>query len=78
MRVIRVAIAGFGGVGRATASLLLSRRQRYREIHGAEVRLVAVCGSRAGLSDPDGLEAGRLDTLEPGLTGPEFIGGSGA
>jgi homoserine dehydrogenase len=78
MRVVRIAIAGFGGVGRATASLLLARRDRYRQIHGADIRLVAVCGSRSGLADPDGLETGRLDALVPGLTGPGFIEASGA
>lgn len=78
MNVVRVAIAGFGGVGRATANLLLSRRDRYRRVHGADIRLVAVCGSRSGLADAGGLEAGRLDALEPGLSGPEFIEASGA
>ena len=78
MNVVRVAIAGFGGVGRATATLLLSRRDRYREVHGADIRLVAVCGSRSGLADAGGLEAGRLDALEPGLSGPGFIEASGA
>jgi homoserine dehydrogenase len=78
MRVIRVAIAGFGGVGRATANLLLARRDRYRQVHDADIRLVAVCGSRSGLADPGGLEAGRLDMLEPGLSGPDFIEASGA
>lgn len=78
MRVIRAAIAGFGGVGRATANLLLARRDRYRQVHDADIRLVAVCGSRSGLADPGGLETGRLDMLEPGLSGPEFIEASGA
>lgn len=78
MNIIRVAIAGFGGVGRATANLLLARRARYRQVHGADVRLVAVCGSRSGLADPGGLEAARLDMLEPGLSGPAFIEESGA
>lgn len=78
MRVIRVAIAGFGGVGRATASLLLARRDRYRRVHDADIRLVAVCGSRAGLADPSGLETARFDRLEPGLSGPAFIEASGA
>ncbi|MCO6388541.1 homoserine dehydrogenase [Aliihoeflea sp. 40Bstr573] len=76
--VARVAIAGFGGVGRATANLLLSRRQRYREVYGAEVRLVAVCGSRSGLADVGGLEPESLDAFEPGLSGPAFIEASGA
>jgi homoserine dehydrogenase len=78
MRVFNITIAGFGGVGRATAKLLLSRRERYRKVYGADVRLVAVCGSRSGLSDPGGLEAERLDTLAAGLSGPDFVTASGA
>lgn len=78
MNIVRVAIAGFGGVGRATANLLLSRRDHYRQVHGADIRLVAVCGSQSGLADAGGLETGRLDALEPGLSGPEFIEASGA
>ena len=78
MQKVTVAIAGFGGVGRATAELLLSRRARYREVHGADVRLVAVCGSRAGLAGPQGLEAHQLTSLQQGLTGPEFIAQSQA
>lgn len=77
MGVIKIAIAGFGGVGRATANLLLGRRDHYRQVYGAEVRLVAVCGSRSGLADPEGLETERLQSLEPGLTGPAFIEASG-
>ena len=75
---MKVAIAGLGGVGRATAMLLLSRRERYRSLYGTDVRLVAVCGSRSGLSDPNGLEPGRLDALQVGLSGPDFVAGSGA
>lgn len=78
MRTVRVAIAGFGGVGRATASLLLSRRARYRQVHGVDIRLVAVCGSRAGLSDDGGLGEDQLEALEEGLSGPAFIEASGA
>jgi homoserine dehydrogenase len=78
VKVLRVAIAGFGGVGRATALLLLSRRERYRRLYGTDVRLVAVCGSKAGLSDPEGLEPDRLDALKLGLTGPDFVAASGA
>ncbi len=78
MLTYSVAIAGFGGVGHATANLLLARRQRYRQIYGADVRLVAVCGSRTGLIDPQGLEADRLSALPPALTGPDFIAASGA
>lgn len=78
MRALNVAIAGFGGVGKATAHLLLSRRERYRQIYNCDVRLVAVCGSKSGLADPAGLEAHRFDALEPGLSGPDFVISSGA
>lgn len=78
MSVIKVAIAGFGSVGRATANLLLARRDRYRRVYGVDVRLVAVCASRSGLADANGLEPEHLDTLEAGLSGPAFIAASGA
>ncbi|MBY5420939.1 homoserine dehydrogenase [Rhizobium leguminosarum] len=78
MRTVRVAIAGFGGVGRATASLLLSRRARYRQVYGVDIRLVAACGSRAGLSDDRGLGEDQIGALEDGLSGPAFIEASGA
>jgi homoserine dehydrogenase len=78
VHVLNVAIAGFGGVGRATSLLFLSRRDRYRRLYGADVRLVAVCGSKSGLADDEGLAPHRLDALEPGLTGPDFIAASGA
>lgn len=78
MAICRIAIAGFGAVGRATAKLLLSRRDRYRAVYGLDVRLVAVCGSRSGAFDPAGLEAGSLDALETGLSGSDFIASSDA
>ena len=78
MRTCRIAIAGLGGVGRAVARLLLSRRERYRSAYATDVRLVAACGSRAGISDPAGLEWEQLDALEAGLSGPDFILASGA
>ena len=78
MKTYKIAIAGFGGVGRATAGLLLSRRTRYREVYQADVLLVAVCGSRSGLADAEGLEEEQLDALQDGFSGPEFIADSGA
>jgi len=78
MNTVRIAIAGFGSVGRATASLLLSRRRRYRDVHSADIRLVAVCGSRSGAKSADGLEEVHLSTLADGLSGPTFIEESGA
>ncbi|MCY1336577.1 Homoserine dehydrogenase [compost metagenome] len=78
MQTLKVAIVGFGGVGRATANLLLSRCERYRRVYGVDVRLVAVCGSRSGLADANGLQANQLDALEAGLSGPDFVAASGA
>ena len=78
MKSFKVAIAGFGGVGRATASLLLSRHTRYRDVYGVDVRLVAVCGSRSGAADAEGLDAAQLNELKDGLSGPAFIDASGA
>ena len=74
----RVAIAGFGPVGRATAELLLGRRGRYMDLYGVDCRLVAVCGSRAGAHNDDGLDLGQLTALRPGLSGPDFIASSRA
>jgi homoserine dehydrogenase len=74
----RVALAGLGGVGRATAALLLSRRERYRALFGVDVRLVAACGSQAGVMRAEGLELQTLDHLEEGQTGPAFIAASRA
>lgn len=78
MDTIKVAIAGLGGVGRATADLLLTRRNSYRQVYGVDLRLVAVCGSRSGQADANGLEPERLHRLEEGLSGPDFIEASGA
>lgn len=78
MQTLKVAIAGFGGVGRATANLLLQRRDHYRQVYGLDVQLVAVCGSRTGLADANGLQANQLDDLQPGMSGPDFIAASGA
>ncbi|TQN60524.1 homoserine dehydrogenase [Agrobacterium tumefaciens] len=78
MKTFSIAIAGFGGVGRATANLLLSRRERYREVYGADIRLVAVCGSRSGAKSADGLGEEQLSMLEDGLSGLAFIEESGA
>jgi homoserine dehydrogenase len=78
MQTCRIAITGFGRVGRAIAAMLLARRARYRDLYAADVRVVAVCGSRSGLFDPDGLEEARLDNLEAGRSGPDFIDGTAA
>jgi homoserine dehydrogenase len=73
VRHIKVAIVGFGGVGRAVAEQLLARRTRYRSLYNVEVHLVAVCGSKAGLASPDGVQLSDLERLIIGHTGPEFV-----
>lgn len=76
MRRWNVAVTGFGRVGKAVATLLLSRRARYEALYGADVRLTAVCGSRAGLADADGISGERLaeGRLTPGLSGASVLG----
>lgn len=73
MRKVTVAIAGFGNIGREAARLLLERRARYTQVYGADVRLVAVCGSKAGRARAEGLEAGDLVDLVEGASGRAFI-----
>lgn len=67
-----VAISGYGGVGKAVAKLLLERRPRYRDLYDADVRLVAVCGSKAGCLDSEGVDDSALP-LRAGLTGQDFL-----
>ena len=78
MQTSQIAITGFGRVGRAIAAMLLERRARYRDVHGVDVRLIAVCGSKSGLFDRDGLDEARFDSLEAGRSGPDFIASTGA
>lgn len=75
LKPVNIAIAGFGEVGKAVADLVHERAERYRSIYGADVRVIAACGSRAGILEPKGLGrsssvAGRM---APGRTGPEFL-----
>ncbi|MBT0671375.1 homoserine dehydrogenase [Novosphingobium profundi] len=73
MRVVTVAIAGFGSVGRQVARTLLARRARYAQVYGCEVRLVAVCASRGGVAARAGLEGIDTLALEEDRTGPTFL-----
>lgn len=73
MKTVNVAIAGLGGVGRAVANLLLARHDRYRALYNADVRLVAACGSRAGISEQDGLAGHHLDHLVGGQSGIDYL-----
>ena len=41
LKPVNIAIVGFGGVGKAVADLARERSERYRELYGADVRIVA-------------------------------------
>jgi len=73
---INVAIAGLGSIGRKVAELLYARQEHYARSYGVDLRLVAVCGSRAGRADSQGLSATDLEQLLPGQCGPDFILGA--
>lgn len=72
-KTVNVAIAGLGGVGRAVADLLFARQDRYRALYNIDVRFVAACGSRAGISDQAGLARHHLKELIEGQSGIEFL-----
>ena len=79
MAIWNVAITGFGGVGWAVSELLLARRETYHARYGADVRLTAVCGSRAGIVDRDGLEAATLPgNFRACASGVEILAAAGA
>jgi homoserine dehydrogenase len=73
VREIRIAIAGFGKVGQAIATSLLAQRGHYAATYDADVRLVAVCGSNAGVANAGGLSAEQMASLEVGRTGADFL-----
>lgn len=76
MHTVNMAITGFGSIGRHIAGLLIERSERYRHLFGVNVRIVGVCGSRAGLIDLGGMSAAQWDDradFTPGLTGTSFL-----
>lgn len=75
MKQWNIAISGFGAVGKEVARIICARQERYRQRYAADVRIVGVCGSRAGLIDHNGLDfSGDAElTLRPGETGPGFV-----
>lgn len=75
-RVVRVALTGCGGIGTRVAGALLERRAHYVRRFGCEVRLVGVCGSRAGAVRDGGLRAEDLagrGEWSAGLTGTAML-----
>ncbi|MBV6749537.1 homoserine dehydrogenase [Pseudomonas chlororaphis] len=75
MKRWNIAITGFGSIGKAVAQILRQREQRYKTLYAADVRVVAVCGSRAGLIDHNGLTLNPEEalSLQAGLTGDDFV-----
>ncbi|MBE5394407.1 homoserine dehydrogenase [Brevibacillus borstelensis] len=55
MKRYDVVISGFGSVGRQVARLLHERKERYRMVYDADVRLVGVMRSTAGCYADEGL-----------------------
>jgi homoserine dehydrogenase len=76
MRTINVAITGFGSIGQHIAELLAERSERYHQLFDVDVRLVGVCGSKAGLIDHRGMSATQWNNragFTSGLTGTSFL-----
>ncbi|WP_322798771.1 homoserine dehydrogenase [Thermoflexus sp.] len=66
--VQRVALIGFGAVGRAFARLLLRKHEEIRQRYALDIRVTGILTARRGAAwDPDGLDlAAALTTVESG------------
>jgi homoserine dehydrogenase len=76
MKRWHVAISGFGAIGKSVANLLAQRHSHFLTRYNADVRLVGVCGSRAGAFDADGLGTWSAEhpwPMEARLTGADFL-----
>ena len=58
--VYRLALVGFGAVGRGLAEMLAQRHDRLLERFGADIRIVAVCTRHWGVDYPDGIDCAAL------------------
>ncbi len=59
MRIVRVALVGFGNVGQALANLFLRKREELL-LDGVEVKVTGIATGRHGLAiDPSGIDASR-------------------
>lgn len=56
----RLALVGFGSVGRGLAEILSLHHQRFVDRYGVDVRIVAACTRRWCVYDPDGIDAATL------------------
>lgn len=73
MKDVHIAIHGLDDIGRNVAELMLARRAYYASAYNANVRLVAICGTTAGIADDRGLRAEHLEHLEAGDAGSELL-----
>lgn len=55
MKRWNIVLTGYGNVGRAIAMLLDERRERYRTVYGADVRLTGIRRAKAALANAKGL-----------------------
>lgn len=75
MKVLRLAMLGFGNAGRAFARLLMEKQPEIADRYGYEIRVVAITtGSRGSLYDPEGIDL--LKALEE-VEGPGRFDPSG-
>ncbi|MFQ3633957.1 homoserine dehydrogenase [Roseiflexus sp.] len=56
----RLALVGFGSVGRGLAEILSLHRQRFIDRNDADIRIVAVCTRRWCVYEPNGIDAATL------------------
>ncbi|MGN7470585.1 homoserine dehydrogenase [Brevibacillus sp. SAFN-007a] len=63
MKRWNIVLTGFGTVGREIARLLEQRRDRYRQLYQADVRLVGAARSTCALYDPEGLPREQLEAF---------------
>ncbi len=56
----RLALVGFGSVGRGLAEILSLHHQRFVDRYGADIRIVAACTRRWCVYDPNGIDAATL------------------
>lgn len=71
MKIIRIAIVGYGNVGRM-AALMIGERRAENLAAGRDLRLVALLGRQGGATDPAGLVAVEPEALT-GATGPAAL-----
>ena len=64
MKTVKIALVGYGNVGRAFTQMLEKRRDFIAQQYNSEVKVVAVCTrSRGALVEPAGLDTAKIDSL---------------